>query len=380
MSALYKVAASHYYAVYRYSYFIAMVSQRKIIHIDMDCFFAAVEMRDNPALASIPLAIGGSRSTRGVIATCNYPARTFGVRSAMPTGQALKLCPHLHLMSGNMDKYRTVSRQIRAIFQRYSDVIEPLSLDEAFLDVSQSSHFGGSATRIAADIRRVIKAETGLTASAGVAPNKFLAKIASDENKPDGLFVITPDQVAAFVQTLPLAKIPGVGSKTAERLARLGLIHCKDIAGCELALLVKHFGAMADTLLKRSQGIDERPVRTERQAKSVGVEQTLAEDIIDYQDCVQALQLLWPKLQLRLANQGDKGLQKIGVKLKFSDFRQTTVECQAQKASLEQFLPLLDQAWQRRQQQGVRLVGLQLGFTTPNPGQLCLPFDPVSDC
>lgn len=357
-----------------------MVSQRKIIHIDMDCFFAAVEMRDNPALASIPLAIGGSRSTRGVIATCNYPARTFGVRSAMPTGQALKLCPHLHLMSGNMDKYRTVSRQIRAIFQRYSDVIEPLSLDEAFLDVSQSSHFGGSATRIAADIRRVIKAETGLTASAGVAPNKFLAKIASDENKPDGLFVITPDQVAAFVQTLPLAKIPGVGSKTAERLARLGLIHCKDIAGCELALLVKHFGAMADTLLKRSQGIDERPVRTERQAKSVGVEQTLAEDIIDYQDCVQALQLLWPKLQLRLANQGDKGLQKIGVKLKFSDFRQTTVECQAQKASLEQFLPLLDQAWQRRQQQGVRLVGLQLGFTTPNPGQLCLPFDPVSDC
>jgi DNA polymerase IV len=283
-------------------------------------------------------------------------------------------------MAGNMDKYKTVSRQIRAIFQRYSDVIEPLSLDEAFLDVSQSSHFGGSATRIAADIRRVIKAETGLTASAGVAPNKFLAKIASDENKPDGLFVITPDQVAAFVQTLPLAKIPGVGSKTAERLARLGLTHCQDIASCELALLVKHFGAMADTLLKRSQGIDERPVRTERQAKSVGVEQTLAEDINAYQDCVQALQLLWPKLQLRLANQGDKGLQKIGVKLKFSDFRQTTVECQAQKASLEQFLPLLDQAWQRRQQQGVRLVGLQLGFNTPNPGQLCLPFEPVSDC
>lgn len=352
-----------------------MVSQRKIIHIDMDCFFAAVEMRDNPALASIPLAIGGSRTSRGVIATCNYPARAFGVRSAMPTGQALKLCPQLHLMAGNMDKYKTVSRQIRAIFQRYSDLVEPLSLDEAFIDVSDSSHFGGSATRIAADIRRVILAETGLTASAGVAPNKFLAKIASDENKPDGLFVITPGEVAEFVEKLPLAKLPGVGSKTAERLARLGLTHCKDIADCDLAVLVKQFGAMADSLLKRSQGIDERPVRVERQAKSVGVEQTLAADIDAYQDCVEALSSLWPKLQLRLANQGEKGLQKIGVKLKFSDFRQTTVECQAQTASLEQFLPLLQQAWQRRQRQGVRLVGLQLGFNPPNPGQLCLPFE-----
>ncbi|MAD77187.1 MAG: DNA polymerase IV [Rheinheimera sp.] len=351
-----------------------MSSQRKIIHIDMDCFFAAVEMRDNPMLAAIPLAIGGSRSSRGVIATCNYPARAFGVRSAMPTGQALKLCPQLHLMAGNMEKYKTVSRQIRAIFHRYSDVVEPLSLDEAFLDVSNSQHFGGSATRIADDIRRVILAETGLTASAGVAPNKFLAKIASDENKPDGLFVITPQQVAAFVDNLPLAKIPGVGTKTAERLSRLGLTKCKDIANCDLAVLVKHFGAMADSLLKRSQGIDERPVRVERHAKSVGVEHTLATDIDDYPDCVEALSALWPKLQLRLEHQSDKGLQKIGVKLKFSDFRQTTVECQAQTAKLEQFLPLLQQAWQRRQQQGVRLVGIQLGFAAPNPGQLNLPF------
>ncbi|KKO44162.1 DNA polymerase IV [Arsukibacterium ikkense] len=351
-----------------------MTNQRKIIHIDMDCFFAAVEMRDNPSLASLPLAIGGSRSSRGVIATCNYPARAFGVRSAMPTGQALKLCPQLHLMAGNMDKYKTVSRQIRAVFQRYSDVIEPLSLDEAFLDVTDSSHFAGSATRIAEDIRRVILAETGLTASAGVAPNKFLAKIASDENKPNGLFVITPADVAAFMATLPLAKIPGVGSKTAERLAKLGLRQCKDIAGCDLALLVKHFGAMADSLIKRSQGIDERPVRVERHAKSVGVEHTLATDIAAYQDCVNALSVLWPKLQMRLANQGNQGLHKIGVKLKFSDFRQTTVECQSNSVSLEQFMPLLQQAWQRRQQQGVRLVGLQLGFNSPNPGQLSLPF------
>lgn len=351
-----------------------MISQRKIIHIDMDCFFAAVEMRDNPALAKIPLAIGGSRDNRGVIATCNYPARVYGVRSAMPTSQALKLCPQLHLMPGSMEKYKTVSKQIRAIFQRYSPLVEPLSLDEAFLDVSDSAHFNGSATLIAEDIRRVILAETGLTASAGVAPNKFLAKIASDENKPDGLLVITPAEVAGFVEKLPLAKIPGVGSKTAERLAQLGLIHCRDIAGCDLAILVKHFGAMADSLLKRSKGIDERPVRTERQAKSVGVEHTLDTDIDVYHDCVSAMTSLWPKLQLRLANQGEQGLQKIGVKLKFSDFRQTTVECQANSVSLEQFLPLLQQAWQRRQHQGVRLVGLQLGFTPPNPGQLCFSF------
>jgi DNA polymerase-4 len=292
----------------------------------------------------------------------------------MPTGQALKLCPQLHLMAGNMEKYRTVSKQIRAIFNRYSDLVEPLSLDEAFLDVSNSQHFNGSATLIADDIRRIILAETGLTASAGVAPNKFLAKIASDENKPNGIFVITPDHVADFVEKLPLAKLPGVGSKTAERLAKLGLTQCKDIAGCDLSLLVKHFGAMADSLIKRSQGIDERPVRVERHAKSVGVEHTLATDIDAYQDCVKALSALWPKLQLRLESQGDKGLQKIGVKLKFSDFRQTTVECQAQTANLEQFLPLLHQAWQRRQQHGVRLVGLQLGFHAPNPGQLMLPF------
>ncbi|MBZ9612006.1 DNA polymerase IV [Rheinheimera maricola] len=353
---------------------------RKIIHIDMDCFFAAVEMRDNPALKHVPLAIGGSRQSRGVISTCNYPARSYGVRSAMPTGQALKLCPHLTLLHGNMDKYKLASKQIRAIFNRYTEQVEPLSLDEAYLDVSDCKLFNGSATRIAEDIRRSILLETGLTASAGVAPNKFLAKIASDENKPDGLYVITPDKVAEFVKNLQLIKLPGVGAKTAERLSHLGLHNCIDIGNAPLSLLVKHFGALADSLLKRSQGIDERPVCSNEQRKSLGVERTLDHDLLQYTQCVETLSQLLPQLQRRLEQYSSTAagrltpIQKVAVKLKFSDFRQTTVEKQGQPLQLDKLLPLLDEAWQRREQQGVRLIGLQIGFKTSALQQLALPF------
>lgn len=353
---------------------------RKIIHVDMDCFFAAVEMRDNPALKHIPLAIGGARQSRGVISTCNYPARRFGVRSAMPTAQAIKLCPHLTVLSGNMDKYKTASQQIKAILLRYTDIIEPVSLDEAYLDVSDCLLFSGSATRIAEDIRRSIFRETGLTASAGVAPNKFLAKIASDENKPDGLCVITPKQVDTFVKTLPLHRIPGVGTKTAERLKQLGLTHCADIIAAPLPILVKHFGSLADNLLKRSQGLDDRPVCSREQRKSLGVERTLAHDLLQYTECVETLSQLLPQLQRRLEHYHNTAagriapIQKIGVKLKFSDFRQTTVEKQGQPLQLDNLLPLLDEAWHRRQQHGVRLIGLQIGFKTDGVLQLALPF------
>jgi len=353
---------------------------RKIIHIDMDCFFAAVEMRDNPTLRHIPIAIGGSRQSRGVISTCNYPARAFGVRSAMPTGQALKLCPQLTLLNGNMEKYKAASKQIRAIFSRYTDHIEPLSLDEAYLDVSESTLFQGSATRIANDIRHSIFTETGLTASAGIAPNKFLAKIASDENKPDGFFVITPAQVTDFVKTLPLKKLPGVGVKTVARLNQLGLHYCADITDAPLPVLLKHFGGLTDTLLKRSQGIDDRPVCNNEQRKSLGVERTLEHDLLHYTDCVETLSQLLPQLQRRLEHYANTAagkttpIQKVGIKLKFSDFRQTTVEKQGQPLQLDKLLPLLTEAWQRRQQQGVRLIGLQIGFKTDALQQLALPF------
>ena len=194
-------------SVYLYS------GMRKIIHIDMDCFFAAVEMRDNPALREVPLAIGGASERRGVISTCNYVARRFGVRSAMPTALAKKLCPPLVLLPGRMALYKDISRQLRAIFHRYTDQVEPLSLDEAYLDVTHSRCCGSSATLMAREIRHAIVTELGLTASAGVAPNKFLAKLASEQRKPDGLFIIRPDEVEAFTCLLPLASCPASGAR-----------------------------------------------------------------------------------------------------------------------------------------------------------------------
>lgn len=249
---------------------------RKIIHVDMDCFFAAVEMRDNPALRDIPIAIGGSRVQRGVISTANYPARKYGVRSAMPTAMALKLCPHLTLLPGRFDAYKEASSHIQEIFSRYTSLIEPLSLDEAYLDVTHSVHCHGSATLMAQEIRQTIFNELNLTASAGVAPVKFLAKIASDLNKPNGQYVITPEEVPAFLKTLPLSKIPGVGKVSAAKLESMGLRTCEDVQRSDLALLLKRFGKFGRVLWERSQGIDDRDVNNERLRKSVGVERTLS--------------------------------------------------------------------------------------------------------
>ncbi|WP_344956581.1 DNA polymerase IV [Zobellella aerophila] len=330
---------------------------RKIIHIDMDCFFAAVEMREHPEWRSIPLAIGGSASRRGVIATCNYPARAYGVRSAMPSHQALQLCPELLLVPGNMEQYKAVSLQIREIFSRYTLLVEPLSLDEAYLDVSDSPLFQGSATRIAEDIRRTIQHELQLTASAGVAPNKFLAKIASEENKPDGLFVIPPEAVTDFVQRLPLAKIPGVGRKTAQKLADLGLETCGQLPDFGATALVRHFGKFGQLLWQRCQGRDERPVQVERIRKSVGVETTLAADIYSEVEGEAVLASLWPDLQRRLAERAIKGLC---IKLKFSDFQQTTLSRRSLNPDWQQARLLLEQAWARRSGRGIRLVGISV--------------------
>ena len=221
---------------------------RKIIHIDCDCFYAAIEMRDDPRLAGRAVAVGGAAERRGVIATCNYEARAFGVRSAMPTRNALRLCPDLLILKPRMDAYREASRQIHAILRDYSELIEPLSLDEAYLEVTDSLHFAGSATRIAEDIRRRVAADVGITVSAGVAPNKFLAKIASDWNKPDGLFVIRPEQVEGFVATLPVARLHGVGKVTAERLKRLGIEHCSQLREWDRLALVREFGSFGERL------------------------------------------------------------------------------------------------------------------------------------
>ena len=340
---------------------------RKIIHIDMDCFFAAVEMRDNPALRDIPIAIGGSRVQRGVISTANYPARKFGVRSAMPTGMALKLCPHLTLLPGRFEAYREASHHIREIFSRYTSLIEPLSLDEAYLDVSDSPHCHGSATLMAQEIRQTIFNELALTASAGVAPIKFLAKIASDLNKPNGQFVLTPDEVPAFLKTLPLSKIPGVGKVSAAKLESMGLRTCEDVQNSDLTMLLKRFGKFGRILWERSHGIDEREINNDRQRTSIGVERTLEEDIHQWSDCEAIIERLYPELERRLAKvRSDLLIARQGIKLKFNDFQQTTQEHVWPKLNKDDLIATAWKSWQeRRAERGVRLVGLHVTLLDP---------------
>ncbi|WP_343856908.1 DNA polymerase IV [Aliiglaciecola litoralis] len=350
---------------------------RKIIHIDMDCFYAAVEMRDKPELRHLPIAIGGSSDRRGVIATCNYPARKFGVRSAMATAHAVKLCPNLVLVPGRMELYVEISKQIRQIFQRYTDKIEPLSLDEAYLDVSDCTLFCGSATLIAEDIRKAIFAETGLTASAGVAPCKFVAKIASDENKPDGICVITPDKLDDFVKALPLGKIPGVGKVTVQKLHNLGLYTCNDVRAYSLEKLVKGFGKFGPVIWNRSHAIDDRDLSLSRERKSVGVERTLSEDLLTKEQCLEVVEKLYPKLEERLISaRANTKIQSQGVKLKFSDFQQTTVEHRCAELNKDYFIELIDEAYSRKADRGIRLVGLHVGLPSKAKFlQLNLPFE-----
>ncbi len=340
---------------------------RKIIHVDMDCFFAAVEMRDNPSLRDIPIAIGGSRERRGVISTANYPARKFGVRSAMSTAMALKLCPHLTLLPGRFEAYREASDHIREIFSRYTSLIEPLSLDEAYLDVTDSLYCHGSATLMAQQIRKTIFDELNLTASAGVAPIKFLAKIASDLNKPDGQYVITPEEVPNFIKTLPLSKIPGVGKVSAAKLENMGLRTCGDVQNSDLALLLKRFGKFGRVLWERSQGIDERTVNNERLRKSVGVERTLAEDIHEWPECEAIIERLYPELESRLAKvKPDLLIARQGVKLKFNDFQLTTQEHVWPRLNKEDLIATARKTWdERRGGRGVRLVGLHVTLLDP---------------
>ncbi|KAA6104354.1 MULTISPECIES: DNA polymerase IV [Pantoea] len=340
---------------------------RKIIHVDMDCFFAAVEMRDDPSLRDIPIAIGGSRVQRGVISTANYPARKYGVRSAMPTATALRLCPHLKLLPGRFDAYKEASQQIRAIFTRYTPLIEPLSLDEAYLDVTDSEHCQGSATLMAQAIRADILRETGLTASAGIAPIKFLAKIASDMNKPDGQYVITPQAMPDFLLTLPLSKIPGVGKVATKKLEEMGLRTCADVQQADLAQLLKRFGKFGRVLWERSNGIDDRDVVVERERKSLGVERTLGEDIHHWEQCLEIIDFLYAELDRRLsAIRPDKQIARQGVKLKFNDFQLTTQEHVWPVLNKDDMIAVARQAWdERRAGRGVRLVGLHVTLVNP---------------
>ncbi|NVK44478.1 MAG: DNA polymerase IV [Oceanospirillaceae bacterium] len=336
---------------------------RKIIHCDCDCFYAAVEMRDNPSLRGIPLAVGGRADRRGVIATCSYEARAFGVRSAMATAKALKLCPQLKVISGNMARYREVSRQIMAIYRDYTELVEPLSLDEAYLDVSASNRCQGSATRIAEEIRQRVRDEVGICVSAGVAPNRFLAKIASDWNKPDGLCVIRPDQVEAFVRALPVEKLHGVGNKTAERLHRMGINTCDDLRARGNEALVQRFGRFGQRLWELAWGRDERPVQVNHERKSVSVEHTYPEDLENLSSCLSHLPALIDELEGRYSRLL-RPARVCGamVKVKFADFTQTTAEQalsgRGEPAAEALLFERLTQAAWLRGERPVRLLGV----------------------
>jgi DNA polymerase-4 len=298
------------------------VGLRKIIHVDMDAFFASVEQRDDLALRGKPVAVGGS-SGRGVVAAASYEARRFGVRSAMPSVTAKRLCPELIFCKTRFDVYKEVSGQIRAIFRDYTPHVEPLSLDEAYLDVTDDLKGIGSATMIAEEIRRRIRADTGLTASAGVSYNKFLAKLASDQNKPDGLCVIRPGEGAVFVRSMPIRRFHGVGPKGAEKMARLGIETGADLAEKDIAWLRAHFGSFADYLYRAARGIDLRPVRANRIRKSVGGERTFSDDLSSgpaLRDTLEnIIDIVWESIE-RTQSRG----RTVTLKMKYTDFQIVT--------------------------------------------------------
>ena len=335
---------------------------RKIIHVDMDAFFASVEQRDNPDLRGKPVAVGGS-SGRGVVAAASYEARKFGVKSAMPSVTAKRKCPDLIFVKSRFDAYREVSQQIRAIFRDYTDHVEPLSLDEAYLDVTEDRKGLGSATAIAQDIRRRIREETRLTASAGVSYNKFLAKLASDQNKPDGICVIRPGQGAGFVQSLPIRRFHGVGPKAEEKMKRLGIETGADLAAKDLAWLTAHFGSFGEYLFRAARAVDLRPVRANRIRKSVGGERTFGEDQSEDGELRETLDRIVDIVWERIERAGAKG-RTVTLKLKYNDFTlhtraKSVAQLVADKATfaamarelLEEELPL---------PRPIRLMGLTL--------------------
>lgn len=295
---------------------------RKIIHIDMDAFFASVEQLDNPELKGRPIAVGGS-GERSVVAAASYEARKFGVRSAMPSVTAKRLCPELIFVKHHFDRYLQVSESVMEIFREYTDVIEPLSIDEAFLDVTNDKQRIGSATVIAKKIRAAIREKTGLTASAGISVNKFLAKIASDINKPDGLLLIRPEDAEKFIEELPVEKFYGIGKVTAAKMHKLGIHKGSDLKKWDMPDLVRNFGKAGVFFYDMARGKDDRPVEPDQERKSVGTELTYEKDLTTRFGIIAELYKLEKELMERMLHAGTTG-RTITVKVKFSDFRQLT--------------------------------------------------------
>jgi DNA polymerase-4 len=328
----------------------------------MDAFFASVEQRDNPNLRGKPVLVGGT-GNRGVVAAASYEARVFGCHSAMPMVRAKRLCPQAIVVSGSHQKYRQVSRQVFDIFGRFTDLVQPLSVDEAFLDVSGCLRLFGSGEKIARDIRTAIQRETQLTASVGVAPNKFLAKLASDLNKPDGLTVITPEAIDTILPPLPITRIWGIGGKTAARLHGLGMRTFADLRRMDAAWFAQHLGSWGPRVRELIHGIDTRPVETDDQAKSIGQEQTFGVDLTDPDYVREVLLQQAEAVGERVRRQGVCA-GRVTVKIRFGDF-QTITRSHTLSSPTEltrdiyiAATDLFDQ-WANQQFQPVRLIGLQ---------------------
>lgn len=331
---------------------------RKIIHIDMDCFYAAVELRERPELIGQPVAVGGG-GHRSVVTTCNYEARKFGVRSAMPGFMARERCPQLVFLPLRFDLYRAASRQIRKIFHEYTPLVEPLSLDEAYLDVSHSERY---AWDIAKEIRARIFAESGLTASAGIASNKMLAKIASDWRKPNGQFAILPDQIQEFMADLPVRKIWGIGPKSAERFAEQGIHSCGDLQKMSPQEMVLQFGKWGKALHQLCRGEDDREVQPHRISKSLSNENTFSDNLLNLEECEAAIAQLAEDLLDDLNQKApERRIRKAFVKVKFADFTRTTRECLCSNPTPLVYRTLLADAYRRRRLP-VRLLGAGVRF------------------
>jgi DNA polymerase-4 len=344
---------------------------RAIIHLDMDCFYAAIEVRDRPSLRGKPVGVGGARDRRGVLTTCNYEARKFGVRSAMPTFMALQRCPDLIVLPTRFDVYRREAAVIRGILHRFTSLIEPLSLDEAYLDVTEHPGAPGPLAQV---IRGTIFRKTKLTSSAGIGPNKLIAKIASEINKPNGQFEVTPDQVPGFMEKLPVRKIWGIGEKTEKKLEELGVKTCGELQRFSRPELVDLFGKFGVELYDLCRGIDHRPVEPDGQRKSLSTEETFPVDLTTVEQCEEKLEELFQDLMADLAQkESTREIRKIFVKLKFNDFTRTTAERAGLLPTLQDFRSLLAAAFSRTGNP-VRLIGLGVRFaeTTPESAQMSL--------
>ncbi len=350
-----------------------LFNKSKIIHVDMDCFYASVEIKDRPELKNKPVAVAGSSENRGVVTTCNYLARKFGVRSAMPSITAKRLCPQIIFLPVNMEKYRTISKEIHKIYKCYTKIIEPVSLDEAYLDVTNSDYCQRDPEEMARQIRMKIFEDIGITASAGIASNKFLAKIASDWNKPNGQYSIPDKEIENFMLKIPVRKIHGVGQKTEILLKSNGINTCEDLQKLSKERLTKLLGKYGCTLYSLSRGIDQREVESHKVSKSLSVEDTYMVDLINQDQALNELKLLYLELIERLNAKAyvNRMIKSCYVKIKFSDFKLTTIQISSEIINYKIFSNLLKKNLLTNNK-SIRLLGVGVQFNNEPISQLNL--------